>query len=88
MRMRGIESVKELREMESGKVKVFTTTTREKGGDFSGRIDEKMLEQIAPDYKERFVYLCGPEMFMQSVEETLTKMEFPMNNLVTEKFDF
>ncbi len=38
--------------------------------------------------KERIVYLCGPEKFMQSVENALSQLDYPMNNLMSEKFNF
>jgi ferredoxin-NADP reductase len=52
----------------------------------TGRLDEKLLLAIAPDYRERAVYVCGPDSFMGGVKELLTSMDFPMANYHQESF--
>ena len=52
----------------------------------TGRINKKLLNKVAPDIRERRVFLCGPQSFMNSVKEILGTMNFPMNNLHCESF--
>lgn len=52
----------------------------------TGRLDAKMLEQIAPDFRERAVYVCGSEGFMEGVENLLKNLDFPMDNYYQESF--
>ncbi|MGR8935616.1 MAG: FAD-binding oxidoreductase [Gammaproteobacteria bacterium] len=52
----------------------------------TGRINPKMIELLAPDFKDRHVFICGPEIFMQDVEKTLRSMGFPMAQLHSESF--
>ncbi|MCC5638438.1 FHA domain-containing protein [Nostoc sp. CHAB 5844] len=53
---------------------------------FTGRLDAGMLKLIAPDYKERTVYVCGPNPFMESVNDLLESIDFPMQNYYEESF--
>jgi ferredoxin-NADP reductase len=52
----------------------------------TGRLDAKMLQAIASDYKERTVYVCGPDTFMSGVKNLLASLAFPMNNYYEESF--
>lgn len=51
-----------------------------------GRLDPKMLTKIAPDFKERAVYVCGSESFMSSTKTLLEQLDFPMDNYFQESF--
>lgn len=66
------------------------TTTRSEPGEawlgFSGRLTEAMLQVIAPDFRERTVYVCGPDTFMQGVKAMLSGLAFPMQNYYEESF--
>ncbi|MBD2436786.1 FAD-binding oxidoreductase [Nostoc sp. FACHB-110] len=66
-----------------------SVTRREPGQSwmsFTGRLDATMLKMIAPDYQERTVYVCGPNPFMESVNEMLESIGFPMQNYYEESF--
>jgi ferredoxin-NADP reductase len=52
----------------------------------TGRFDAKMLNQIAPDFRERTVYVCGSEGFMQGVETLFESLDFAMENFYQESF--
>ncbi|BAY15515.1 hypothetical protein NIES21_13320 [Anabaenopsis circularis NIES-21] len=67
----------------------ISITRREPGQSwmsFTGRLDPAMLKLIAPDYKERTVYVCGPNPFMESVNDLLESIDFPMQNYYEESF--
>ena len=53
---------------------------------FKGRFSETILNSIAPDFKERTVYVCGPDGFMQEVKHILSSQNFPMENYHQESF--
>jgi glycine betaine catabolism B len=68
---------------------VVSTTRKESGHSWlslTGRLDAAMLELIAPDFKERTVYVCGPNPFMEAVKEMLEGIGFPMQNYYEESF--
>ncbi len=52
----------------------------------TGRISASMLNLIAPDLMERSVFVCGPNAFMQHVQDTLESMGFPMTQYQAESF--
>ncbi|MEM7725831.1 MAG: FHA domain-containing protein [Cyanobacteria bacterium P01_A01_bin.45] len=51
-----------------------------------GRFSNSMLQAIAPDFKERNVYVCGSQSFTQEVKVILTDLNFPMQNYYQESF--
>ena len=53
---------------------------------FKGRLNNLMLQLMAPDYLERVVYVCGPTSFMENVREILIGLNFPMENYNEESF--
>ncbi len=53
---------------------------------YSGRLDELMVQGIAPDFQERTVYVCGPNPFMERVKTILETLGFPMENYHEESF--
>lgn len=53
---------------------------------FTGRINQKMIEIIAPNFRERHIFMCDPDAFMEEMKATLIKMDFPMVNLHSESF--
>jgi ferredoxin-NADP reductase len=53
---------------------------------YKGRVNESMLISVAPDFRDRTVYACGPEPFMQGIKTILEKLEFPMQNFSKESF--
>ncbi|MEB3830540.1 2Fe-2S iron-sulfur cluster-binding protein [Phormidium sp. CCY1219] len=66
------------------------TTTRSQAGcswpGFTGRLNEAMLQLIAPDFRDRTVYVCGPHPFMSGVKTLLESLDFPMANYYEESF--
>lgn len=70
--------------------KLFITLTRsdlERGWQgLRGRVNPDMIKQIAPDFRERFIFLCGPNGFMASVKELMQSLNFPMENYHAESF--
>jgi ferredoxin-NADP reductase len=53
---------------------------------FTGRLTDRLLEIIAPDFKERMIYVCGPDTFMKGVKTLVEGMGFPMVNYHQESF--
>jgi glycine betaine catabolism B len=53
---------------------------------YSGRINPAMLQAIAPDFSDRWVYVCGPAPFMVAVKAMLSDLNFPMANYFEESF--
>ena len=51
-----------------------------------GRIDAARLPLLAPDFREREVFCCGPEPFMRAVREMLTNAGFDMEHYHQESF--
>ena len=70
--------------------KLAITVTRPVPGQpwygYTGRINETILPAIAPDYKDRTVYVCGPNPFMEATKELLQHIGFPMENYYEESF--
>jgi ferredoxin-NADP reductase/ferredoxin len=66
------------------------TTTRQDPGQswlgLTGRINPAILKMVAPDFQERTVYVCGPNTFMEGVNEILESLDFPMHNYYEESF--
>lgn len=52
----------------------------------TGRLNEKKMRAISPDYQERIVYVCGSDGFRASVKAILGELEFPMQNYHEESF--
>lgn len=55
-------------------------------GGLTGRVTPQMITLLAPDYRDRHVFMCGPEPFMQSIREILRVLEFDLANLHSESF--
>lgn len=43
---------------------------------YRGRLNQLMLELMAPDYMEREIFCCGPEPFMKTVRDVLNSAGF------------
>ena len=66
-----------------------STTRREPGQTWfglTGRLDAAMLQVVAPDFRERSVYVCGPHSFMENVKAMLQALGYPMQNYYEESF--
>ena len=70
--------------------KLAVTTTRSDPGQawqgYTGRLNELMLQAIAPDFLERTVYVCGPNPFMEGVKTMIKTLGFPIENYHEESF--
>ena len=53
-----------------------------------GRISAAMLELIAPDFRAREVFVCGPAPFMAAIRDILRTVGFDMARHHEESFDF
>jgi ferredoxin-NADP reductase len=53
---------------------------------YTGRLNQRMLEMIAPDFLERTVYVCGPGYFMDAMKQTLLGMGLPATRYFQESF--
>ncbi len=66
------------------------STTRNEPGhswlSLTGRLDAAMLQVVAPDYRARTVYVCGPDTFMEGTKQMLESISFPMQNYYEESF--
>jgi ferredoxin-NADP reductase/ferredoxin len=66
-----------------------STTRKEPGHSWlslTGRLDPAMLQVVAPDFRLRTVYVCGPDTFMESTKQMLESISFPMQNYYEESF--
>jgi len=52
-----------------------------------GRINQILLDDLVPDLKQRTVFCCGPEGFMDQVKVCLSQSGFDMANYHDESFD-
>lgn len=53
---------------------------------YTGRINQLMLELICSDYREREVFCCGPEPFMNAVRDFLRVAGYDMDRYHEESF--
>ncbi|MGK7943391.1 MAG: FHA domain-containing protein [Microcystaceae cyanobacterium] len=70
--------------------KLALTLTRSVSGEvwqgYQGRLNELLLQTIAPDFQQRTVYVCGSNGFMKGVKTLLTDLGFPSENYHEESF--
>ncbi len=55
---------------------------------FNGFLNLAVLQNVAPDYKERLVFTCGPAPYMAAVRTMLEGAGFPMAAYHEESFSF
>ncbi len=53
---------------------------------YRGRLNQLMLELMAPDYMEREIFCCGPAPFMKTVRDILNAAAFDMTHYHEESF--
>ena len=51
-----------------------------------GRINAEQLGRLVADYKQRTIFVCGPEPFMKGVESLLESLNFDMSRYHYESF--
>lgn len=70
--------------------KLAIATTRPSSGQgwagYSGRLSATMLAAIAPDFRDRVVYVCGPDPFMQATEALFADLGLPKDRYNQESF--
>lgn len=70
--------------------KLAITVTRSHPGlpwsGLTGRINKEMLSLLVPDLHERYIYCCGPDDFMQTTQQYLQELGFPMSQYKQESF--
>lgn len=54
----------------------------------SGFLTTKMLKEVVPDFAEREVYCCGPQVYMDNVRKILDECHFDLSCYHTESFNF
>jgi ferredoxin-NADP reductase len=54
--------------------------------DALGRLDKSLLKALAPDFRKREVFLCGPDSFMDEVGKTLISLKLHPDQLHSESF--
>jgi ferredoxin-NADP reductase len=52
----------------------------------TGRMDEAMVKEVAPDYKDRIFYLSGPNAMVETYKQLLYKLGVPWTNIRTDFF--
>ncbi|MCL4400169.1 oxidoreductase [Patescibacteria group bacterium] len=70
-------------------IKTFYTLTGdipEDWGGETGRIDEKMIKRLVPDYLERFFYVSGTNSMVKSMKEMLKDMGVKKKQVITDFF--
>lgn len=55
-------------------------------GLFQPTLDESNIEQLLPDFRERDIYLCGPQGFMDKVVGILQDKGYDLDRLHSERF--
>jgi ferredoxin-NADP reductase len=65
-----------------------TGSPGEAWGGYDGRLDLARLSLIAPDFREREAFLCGPSPYMAAARAMLAAAGFDMTRLHSESFDF
>lgn len=70
--------------------RLVLTVTRPRSLDpyfgFTGRISLEQLRLGFPDFMDRAIYLCGPNVFMENVKAILEEAGFPMKQFNWESF--
>ena len=51
-----------------------------------GRVDGTCLARLAPDFRERDIYLCGPPLMMRLVRAALRMAGVPGSRIFDERF--
>lgn len=53
---------------------------------YTGRIDVSIIEKEVPDYRKRMVYVCGPPLMVEAMEQLLREMKVPLQHIKREQF--
>ncbi|OGD11320.1 hypothetical protein A2395_00685 [Candidatus Amesbacteria bacterium RIFOXYB1_FULL_47_9] len=52
----------------------------------SGRLDEKMIRQLIPDYMDKTWWICGPPAMVEGMMDIAVKMNVPAGKIKSEEF--
>ena len=81
---------KELELLRGPRFKVMITCTRptldEDWTGLRGRVDATMLTTAVPDFRERVVFMCGPDSYMETMRATLIEAGCPPGQIHQESF--
>jgi ferredoxin-NADP reductase len=90
------EDLAALEKRSKGKVRVITMSTSTDGhwpdpmnvldASRGGAMTPELISFLAADFRERDIFLCGPESFMADVKNCLNKLEFNFDQLYFESF--
>lgn len=77
--------------MENSNFKMDITIThpeklKEKWQGLTGRINEQLIKNLAPDSDNSIFWVCGPPEMVDGIEEVLEKMNIHSDNIRSEKF--
>ena len=61
-------------------------TGKSGGTGLKGRLTPAMLDVICPDFRDRVVFVCGSNSFMESIKQMFGDLQFPMHNYHQESF--
>lgn len=53
---------------------------------YPGRLNPVLFDQLVPDLSDAHVYMCGPDSYMQAIEQWLRDRQFPMAHCHKESF--
>ena len=53
---------------------------------FHGRLDKTMFMELVPDTNEQTIFICGPSLYMKSVEKIVSTTDFDMDYFHKESF--
>ncbi len=81
------KELNDLASSSSGRLKVIHVISDDPGwpGE-KGRIDKEKISRLAPDFKEREVFLCGPPPMMKALRLDLISIGVPNNQIHYERF--
>lgn len=81
---------KELQKLEkkNKNLKLYLTTTQDENWHgINGRIDEKIIRELVPDYSLVLFYICGPPKMVSDIQQMLIVLGVDRSNIKTERFD-
>ncbi len=81
---------KELIELEkkNKNLKLYLATTQDESWEgLNGRVGEKIILELIPDYKEVLFYLCGPPKMVSKIQQMLIALGVEKSKIKTERFD-
>ena len=67
-------------------VHTFTATMPQGWKGRTGRIDQKMIQEEVPDFAERLFYISGPHAMVVGVEDALSALGVPQNQIKKDFF--